>query len=224
MINEMQLKGVYEEKAKRTKLYTKNLAPGKVVYDEKLVKEQGIEFREWNPRKSKLAAAIIKGLSQIGIKDGYTVLYLGAASGTTVSHVSDIVNKNGFVFAVEFSLRSIRDLVFVAEQRKNIAPILADAKDITSLSRRISLVDAVYQDIAQKNQAEIFIKNCNAFLKEDGFGILCVKARSIDVAKKPSFIYGEVRRKLEQHLVIVDSRTLDPFELDHCVFVVKKRK
>src|SRR3989344_4202279 len=141
MIKELQLKGVFEERAKRTKLYTRNLAPGKVVYDEKLVKEQGIEFREWNPRKSKLAAAILKGLSQIGIKDGYTVLYLGAASGTTVSHVSDIVSKNGLVFAVEFSLRPVRDLVFLAEERKNIAPIYGDGQNIVSLQQRISLVD-----------------------------------------------------------------------------------
>ena len=222
MIAESRLKGVYELRGKRTRLLTLNICPGKTVYDESLIRKDGKEYRDWNPRKSKLAAAILKGLSQMGIKEGYTVLYLGAASGTTVSHVSDIVRKNGLVFAVEFSLRPVRDLVFLAEERKNIAPIYGDGQNIVSLQQRISMVDCVYQDIAQKHQAEIFLNNCSHFLKDDGFGILCVKARSIDVTKKPSLVFKEVRRKLEEKMTIVDMRTLEPFEIDHCLFVVKK--
>ena len=67
--------GIFEErKGKRKVLYTENFTPGKKVYDENLIKEKGTEYREWNPRKSKLAAAILKGAKKIGIKKGNVVL------------------------------------------------------------------------------------------------------------------------------------------------------
>ena len=225
IIQPTKLQGIYETiKGKRKALLTINLSPGKKVYDESLIKEKGIEYRDWNPKKSKLAAAIIKGVSQIGIKPESTVLYLGCASGTTCSHVSDIVGKNGFVFAVDFAPRVMREMVFVCEQRSNIMPIMADANNTESFEKYITIVDTVFQDIAQKQQAEIFLKNCGKFLKKRGFGLLSVKARSIDVAKKPKLVFQEIREKLEKELVIVDYRTLEPFELDHCMFICKKIK
>jgi len=224
MISEhRQLKGVYETDKGRKRLFTLNIAPGKRVYDEALIKEKGVEYREWNPRKSKLAAAIMKGASQIGVKPASIVLYLGCASGTTASHVSDIVGKKGFVFALDFAPRVMREMVFVCEQRSNIMPIMADANNTESLEKYITMADVVFQDIAQKQQAEIFLKNCRKFLKKGGFGLLSVKARSIDVAKKPKLVFQEVREKLEKELVIVDYRTLEPFELDHCMFICKKK-
>ncbi len=224
MISEhRQLKGIYESEKGKKRLFTINLSPGKKVYDEALIKDRGIEYRDWNPKKSKLAAAIIKGVSQIGIKPESTVLYLGCASGTTCSHVSDIVGKNGFVFAVDFAPRVMREMVFVAEQRSNIIPIMTDANNTESFEKYITIVDTVFQDIAQKQQAEIFLKNCRKFLKKGGFGLLSVKARSIDVTKKPNIVFQEIREKLEKELVIVDYRTLEPFELDHCMFICKKR-
>ena len=225
IIQPTKLQGIYETiKGKRKALLTINLSPGKKVYDESLIKEKGIEYRDWNPKKSKLAAAIMKGVSQIGIKPESIVLYLGCASGTTASHVSDIVNKKGFVFALDFAPRVMREMVFVAEQRSNIMPIMADANNTESFEKYITIVDTVFQDIAQKQQAEIFLKNCGKFLKKRGFGLLSVKARSIDVAKKPKLVFQEIREKLEKELVIVDYRTLEPFELDHCMFICKKIK
>jgi fibrillarin-like pre-rRNA processing protein len=216
--------GVYEQKrGKRKALYTENFAPGKRVYDEQLVIEKGKEYREWNPRKSKLAAAILKGAKQIGIKKGQIVLYLGASSGTTASHVSDIVGENGFVFALDFAPRVVRDLVFVCEERKNMAPLMYSANHPEEYKDKItSTVDVVYQDIAQKQQAEIFLKNVDMFLKKDGFGLLAVKARSIDVIAKPKQIFEQVKKKLEKHLKIIDFKLLDPFEKDHCMFICKK--
>jgi fibrillarin-like pre-rRNA processing protein len=224
MISEhKQLKGIYESEKGKRKLFTVNLAPGKKVYDEQLVKEKNIEYREWNPRKSKLAAAIMKGVSQIGIKPDSTVLYLGCASGTTASHVSDIVGNRGFVFALDFAPRVMREMVFVSEQRNNMMPIMADANNTESFEKKIAIVDVVFQDIAQKNQAEIFIKNCKRFLKNNGFGLLSVKARSVDVTKKPKKVFEEIRAKLENEFVIVDYRNLEPFEADHCIFICKKK-
>ena len=224
MINQSKIFEVYESlEGKRKQLYTINLLPCQNVYGEKLVKENDVEYREWDAYKSKLAASILKGSLNIGIRKGDAVLYLGSASGTTVSHVSDIVGNEGFIFAVDIAPRVMRDLIFLCYKRKNIAPILADANKADLMKERISAVDVVYQDVAQKNQIEIFLKNIGLFLKEGGYALLAVKARSIDVTKKPKQIFKEVREKLEKTLTIIDYRELEPFQKDHCMFICKKK-
>lgn len=215
--------GIYEErKGKKKLLLTKNLVPGKQVYGERLVREKGVEFREWNPMKSKLGAAIMKGIKEIGIKPGSIVLYLGAASGTTPSHVSDIVGKQGFVFAIDFAPRVLRDLVFVCEDRKNMTPMMEDANHPEKYVKKIAQpVDVIFQDIAQRNQAEIFLKNLR-FLKKGGIGLIAVKARSIDVTKAPGQVFDETKKKLEGKVKILEYKRLEPYEKDHCIFVVKR--
>ncbi len=221
MIQQSKIFEVYEDRKRR--LYTRSLTPGKKVYDERLIKEKGVEYREWNARRSKLAASILKGSKNIFIRKGDVVLYLGCSYGTTPSHVSDIVGKEGFVFALDFAPRVMRDMVFVCEDRKNIAPILGDANRPEKYTDKVCMVDVVYQDIAQRNQLDIFLKNVNLFLKKEGYCLLAVKARSIDVTRKPKDIFAEVRQKLEKELTIVDYRTLEPYQLDHCMFVCKKK-
>lgn len=219
-MNKSKIFEVYQDKKNR--LYTTNLTPGKKVYDEKLIKENNIEYREWNPKKSKLAAIILKGCPNIFIRKNDVVLYLGCSTGTTVSHVSDIVGKGGFIFALDFAPRVMREMVFVCQGRENIAPILGDANRPESYVGRVSSVDVVYQDIAQRNQVDIFLKNVNLFLKKDGYCLLAVKARSIDVTKKPKAIFNDVRERLEKELIIIDYRTLEPHQMDHCMFICKK--
>ncbi|HLC96303.1 MAG TPA: fibrillarin-like rRNA/tRNA 2'-O-methyltransferase [Candidatus Nanoarchaeia archaeon] len=213
---------VYETDGNRISLFTRNLVPGKSVYGEKLVRSGGVEYRQWDVRKSKLAATIFKGSTNVGIRKDDVVLYLGAASGTTVSHVSDMVGAGGFVFALDFAPRVVRDLVFLAEERPNIAPLLADANKPLTYIHRVCKADVVYQDIAQKNQLEIFLKNVQLYLKKDGYCLLAVKARSIDVAQKPKALFSEIKQKLEKELTLIDYRILDPFELDHAMFICKK--
>ena len=222
MIQKSKIFEVYELEGKRKRLYTVNLVPGKNVYGERLVVENDIEYREWDAFKSKLAASILKGSPNIVFRKGDVVLYLGSASGTTVSHVSDIIGREGFVFAVDVAPRVMRDLIFLCYERKNIAPILADANKTEELKGRVSGVDVVYQDVAQKNQVEIFLKNVNLFLKADGYALLAVKARSIDVTKQPKQIFKEVRERLHNALTIIDYRDLEPFQKDHCMFICKK--
>ena len=206
------------------KLYTVNLTPGKKVYDEELIKQNNVEYREWNAYSSKLAAAILNKCSNIFLRKDDVVLYLGSASGTTVSHVSDIVGKDGFVFAVDIAPIVMKDLIFNCEARENIAPILADANHTKELMERISIVDVIYQDIAQKTQVDIFLKNINGFLKRDGYAIIAIKARSMDVTKNPKQIFKEVRERLEKELIIIDYRTLEPYQKDHCMFICKNNK
>lgn len=221
MITKSKIFEVYEDNKNR--LYTINLTPGKTVYDERLIKEKDIEYREWNPRKSKLAAIILKGSSNIFIKKNDVVLYLGCSSGTTVSHCSDIIGKEGFIFALDIAPRVMRDMVFVCEDRKNIAPILADANRPETYIDKVSQVDVIYQDIAQRNQVDIFLKNINLFLKKEGYCLLAIKARSIDVTKKPKEIFSEVKQRLEKELTIIDYRNLEPYQLDHCMFILKRK-
>ena len=223
-VQEHKFQGVYTaRKGKRTLFVTKNLVPGRKVYGEDLIKDGKNEYRVWDIKRSKLGAALAKQVSQLGIYPGSKVLYLGASTGTTPSHVSDLVGPEGFVFALDFAPRTTRELVYLCELRKNMVPILGDAKQPKQYAGNVTLVDAVFQDIAQRDQAEIFMKNCNAYLKKGGFGILVVKARSIDVGKKPKQVFAQVRQFLENKITIVDYRELDPLEKDHCIFVCKKK-
>jgi len=211
-------KNIFREK---NKIYTINLTPGKKVYGEKIIKKNGKEFREWNPRRSKLAAAILKGLRIVPLKEGTKVLYLGASTGTTVSHVSDIV-KEGVIFAVEFAPRVARELFFLSKERKNIFPILADANSPLSYYPFMTKVDLVFQDIAQPNQVDILVKNIYYYLKPNKFFMIAVKSRSIDVTRTPNLIYFLVKKHLEEYgLKIEQEIKLEPYERDHIFFVGK---
>jgi fibrillarin-like pre-rRNA processing protein len=221
--NKMQKHRIFEVYEDKKRIYTVNLTPGKRVYGERLVKEGGVEYREWNAKKSKLAAAILKGCPNIFMRKGSVVLYLGSSTGTTVSHVSDIVGSEGFIFAVDMAPVVMRELVFVCEGRSNIAPVLADANRPLEYADRVSAVDIVYQDIAQKNQLDIFLKNMNLFLKSDGYALLAVKARSMDITKKPVEIFSNTRKELEKNLTVIDYRVLEPYQKDHCFFICKKQ-
>jgi len=193
----------------------------KRVYGEKIVDG----YRIWDPTRSKLAAYILKNPPFMPIKPGSTVLYLGASTGTTPSHVSDIVGEDGLVLCVEFAQRMMRELLEVCADRPNMVPILADANNPAQYDDYAGAgVDVVYQDVAQRNQAEIFIKNIKRFLLPDGYGLLMVKSRSVDVTKKPAEVYAETEKELNAAgLEILDKRKLEPLELDHMAFLVKQK-
>lgn len=212
------LKNVYK---KGNQLLTVSFAPGTTVYDEYIVKENKTEYRQWNPRRSKLAAYLLNGGRKFPFTKNSKVLYLGAASGTTASHLSDIVTE-GMIYCVEFSQRSFRDLVLVCQTRKNMVPILEDAHFPERYKPMTGRVDVVYQDISQKDQVLIFLKNLRACLKKSGYGMLMVKARSIDVAAVPSSIFKSVKQELKMEgLKILEEINLEPYAKDHLGLVVK---
>jgi fibrillarin-like pre-rRNA processing protein len=218
--------GLYRKRmGKNTFYFTKSAYPGFRGFDERIEKLNGEEYREIKPERSKFVAAVAKGLSQTGIKKGSVVLYLGASHGYTPSFMSDIIGKEGFMFCLDFAPRVVKDLVFVCEKRSNMAPMLEDATHPENYSAQVPRVDVVYQDIAQRNQLKIFLDNCNMFLKPGGFGLLALKARSVDVTRNPSDIFKEVRALLEKEkgVIVADYRELVPFEKDHAFFVVKKK-
>ncbi len=205
------------------RLATKNADPGKKVYTERLVTEKGVEYRTFDPYKSKLGAAIFNKMQNFPFKENSKILYLGAASGTTVSHVSDIVGDKGVIYSIEFSARSLRDLITLAERRKNILPIHADARFPEEYSMIVPQVDIVYEDVAQPSQAEILITNVKTYLKDGGYFFLAVKSRSIDSVKDPQIIYKEVLDKIESYgLTVLETVNLESHEKDHIMIVGKK--
>jgi rRNA 2'-O-methyltransferase fibrillarin len=206
---------------------TKNLTPGESVYGEKRISvdapstpavdgevpaQSKVEYRVWNPFRSKLAAGILGGLDDIFIKPGASVLYLGAASGTSVSHVADIVGPTGRVYAVEFSHRSGRDLITMATHRTNVIPIIEDARHPLRYRMLVGMVDVVFADVAQPDQARIVGLNAHLFLKAGGGVLISIKASCIDSTAKPEVVFAsEVKKMREERIKPKEQLTLGMF-------------
>jgi fibrillarin-like pre-rRNA processing protein len=204
------------------RLATINYVEGNQVYGEKLVKKSGVEYRIWDPFRSKLAAALTIGLDVFPIKQGTKVLYLGTSTGTTVSHISDIVDYNGIIFAVEHASRVARDFLDrVAILRKNIIPILHDARHPEQYFSVYGKVDVVYSDIAQPDQTEIAISNCKMFLKDGGYLFLVIKTQSIDVTQQPKKTIENEIKKLHPNFSVIQNIDLEPYDKDHAMVVAK---
>jgi rRNA 2'-O-methyltransferase fibrillarin len=189
--------GVYIMKGKDDALMTKNINPGESVYNEKRVSVEGegegaekTEYRVWNPFRSKLAAAVVGGVDNIYMKPGSKVLYLGAASGTTVSHVADLDGPTGAVYAVEFSHRPGRDLVNMAKKRPNVVPIIEDARHPQKYRMLVPMCDVIFADVAQPDQSRILGLNASMFIKNRGHFVISVKASCIDSTQKPEHVYA----------------------------------
>ncbi len=183
------------------------------VYGERMV--QG--YRLWSPKRSKLAALYHLGKG-IDLENYHRVLYLGAANGTTVSHVADYVEV---VYAVEPAPRPMQDLIVVARQRKNIIPIMADARKPERYLPLVEKVDIVYQDVAQPDQAEILSVN-SRFLVSDGTMVFMLKPRSIDVTRTPACVAEEVINELNTTGILTEECIwLSPYYPDHAALICK---
>lgn len=225
--------GIYKNpRIGKNSMFTKSGAPGTSVYGERIFSSEKFEYRLWDPKRSKLGALYQKR-ALIPLSPGMRVLYLGASSGTTVSHVSDMLSdgndKNGVVYSVEFSERPMRDLIRLASSRKNIIPILSDASDPSKYEFCVETVDVIFQDIAQPNQAEIAIRNATSFLKDGGCLILSIKSRSINTVENPRKIFKQEIKKLEAgnkfiRFNINKTYDLSPFHIDHMGVVATLQK
>ncbi|MBI4214535.1 fibrillarin-like rRNA/tRNA 2'-O-methyltransferase [archaeon] len=209
--------------ARGNRIFTASIAKGTSVYGERLVKVGENEYREWDPFRSKLGAAIVKGIKKLPVKRDSRVLYLGAAQGTTASHIADIVGPDGVVFCIEFAPRAFEKLLPVCRARENMVPLLADAGAPEKYAEEIGKVDLVYQDVAQPNQADIFVRNCRLLLQTGGIAVIVVKARSVDVTDSPANVFEkELETVRKSGLKQLESIRLEPFEKDHMLAVFKK--
>lgn len=217
-----KFKGIYLGKGKEDMLLTKNLTPGSSVYGERRMSTEtnGVksEYRTWNCYRSKLAAGIACGLDHIFISPGKTVLYLGAANGTTLSHVSEIIGADTLVYAVEFSERSGRDLVNLAMKRTNIVPIIADARTPFKYRMLVPIVDMIFSDISQPDQSRIVMENAQYFLKDDGGVVISIKASSVNSSISPDQVFAEEVNWLKKNdFKPMEQVTLEPYEKNHAI-------
>merc|ERR1711957_56410 len=226
--------GIFVARGKEDALVTLNSTPGVAVYGEKRIsvetpsKDPGgaavkTEYRVWNPFRSKIAAAILGGVDNIWIKPGSKVLYIGAAAGTSVSHVSDMVGPSGMVYAVEFSHRPGRDLINMAKARTNVIPIIEDARHPLKYRMLVGMVDCVFADVAQPDQARIVSLNSHYFLKEGGHTVIAIKASCIDSTAAPEAVFRrEVSKLQEENFKPLEQLTLEPYR-DHAVVIAQYR-
>ncbi|KAI4292630.1 rRNA 2'-O-methyltransferase fibrillarin [Pancytospora philotis] len=216
--------GVFIGRGKEDMLLTVNAQPGSSVYGEKRVSvalpNKKVEYRVWNCYRSKLAAGIVCGLDNIYIKPGAAVLYLGAANGTTLSHVAEIVGPDTLVYAVEFSQRSGRDLVSLAMKRTNIVPIIADARTPHKYRMLVPMVDVIFSDVSQPDQTRIVIDNAQYFLKDNGGILISIKASCVDSAVPPETVFAnEVDWLKKNSFKPTEQVTLEPYEKNHAMIV-----
>ena len=240
---------LYICQAKDESLVTRSIAPGISVYGEKAVKVKAgevmdkdggkalaeststeqerdaqIEYRVWNPFRSKLGASIVGGIKDMPVKEGAKVLYLGGASGTTVSHVSDMVGPTGRVYAVEFSHRPGRELTNMAKARANVVPIVEDARYPLKYRMLVGACDVVFADVAQPDQARIVQLNAEHFLKNEGWFIISIKANCVDSTAAPEAVYASEIDKLKKGgFKPKEYLTLEPYHRDHAVVIGKYR-
>lgn len=226
--------GIFIARGKEDALVTLNISPGISVYGEKRINidtsldansnVSKLEYRVWNPFRSKLAAAVLGGVDNIWIEPTSKVLYLGAAAGTSVSHVSDIVGPNGLVYAVEFSHRPGRDLLCVAKGRTNIVPIIEDARHPLKYRMMVGMVDVIFADVAQPDQARIMALNAHHFLKNGGHAVMAIKASCIDSTAAPEAVFRrEITKLHEDNFRPLEQITLEPYERDHAVVIAEYR-
>jgi fibrillarin-like pre-rRNA processing protein len=203
------------------RLFTRNLVPGNRSFAKSIVRIRGKEFREWNPYRSKPAAAILNGIRNFPMRAGSKILYLGISSGSTSSFFSDIIGPEGVIYGIEISERSMRDLTPLAEKRGNIVPVLADSRKPETYSW-IEPCDILYQDVATNDQSEILMRNSREFLRKGGHAMIAIKARSIDVTKPPQEIFRREKAKLSREFRVLDYLELEPWEKDHAFLVMRK--
>lgn len=208
----------------KNQLWTQNAVPGQRVYGEKLETVEGKEYRNWNPFKSKLASAIQNGLKEMPIKKGTNVLYLGSAEGTTASHLSDIIQDSGIIVGIDSSARVMPKFLKVCEQRSNIIPLLADANQPSTYAEHLEeiKINVLYQDVAQPNQAEIFLKN-SRFLHSNGKGLLVLKAASIDSSANPQKVFEQQTKELKPTFDLIQTVSLEPFQTSHVIVYCEKK-
>jgi fibrillarin-like pre-rRNA processing protein len=205
----------------KNKLATLNLVPGRKVYGEELVRDGKTEYRLWNPYRSKLGAAILNGLKTFEIKRASNVLYIGAATGTTASHVSDVASE-GKVYCVELSERNMRNLFSVCESRPNMLPILGDSMYPDKYENVVGECDVIYQDASAKDQAALITAN-SRFLKKGGHVYFVIKSQSIDISKQPEEVFEEELAKLSGSFKVLERVKLEPYDELHLFAVLVKK-
>lgn len=203
------------EEASGDALWTIALGEPPEVYGERTAPLRGGTLRRWDAGRSKLAAALLRGFEGPIPGAGERWLYLGAASGTTASHVADLVGSDGLVFAIEKSLRPTVRLLRLAERYPNLRPILADARRPDEYAGDLAICDGVYVDIAQPDQIDIAMSNARRYLRRDGALLLALKTASMGRQRDAAGHLAAAQARLGELLDLERPVPLEPFHRRH---------
>ncbi|KAK2439289.1 rRNA 2'-O-methyltransferase fibrillarin [Trifolium repens] len=214
-------------------LYTRNLIPGvksflhqddDVVFSVQDDDEVGgtVEYRQWDPFKSRLAAAILSGDAQniLWIEPGSRVLVIysrdDAHFGITISHISDIVGPKGMVYVVEPSESNRDSLLYMADKRSNIVPI-AHSYSAWHYRMLINFVDVLFAAPDRRLEVEVRMTFLNAihFLKTGGHYVLYVQGNCIESTNRGDPIFNSLTKADRVQFQRMKQVTLEPFDSDH---------
>ena len=156
-------------------LATKNIVKGTKTRKEKIVIVNNEEFLEWNPYKSKLAAAIRSGLQILPIIKNSKVVCINLPEESTILHISNIVGSDGSVFVIDVNKNKKSFLNKLVNTHKNIIPIYDTVDELPSSSSITGKVDALYVDILESEQIEQIVEKYGSLLKNEGFLMLVTK-------------------------------------------------
>ena len=199
----------------RPSFFTEALGSAPVVYGERTLPLPTATLRCWEPGRSKLGAALAKGWTEPIPRPGERWLYLGAATGTTASHVADLVGPTGMVYGVEKSVRPFARLLRLSEGYPNLIPILGDARRPAEYLGTVPPVDGVYLDVAQPDQIEIAWANTRLFLRGSGVLLLALKTASMGRAREPRAHLAHAEAQLAEGFEMFPSLGLEPFHRRH---------
>ncbi len=180
-------------------------------------------WRAFDPAHSKLAAALSGKEWPPLPQPGEKVLYLGAATGTTASHVADLVGKLGVVYAVEKSPRAFAQLLETAQNWPNMAPVLADVRETAAYIGWIPPVDAIYMDVPQVDQVEIARLHVRRFLRPGGRLFLALKLSSLGRERTYQEHLDRARTLLAEDCILEKTISLEPFYRRHAFIVGKSQ-
>ena len=214
-------------------IWSINANPKSSVYGESLKRFEGIEYRRWDPNRSKLGAGLMRTKnekSKLLPQKGSTVLYLGAGHGTSISHLYDHLcgennHHGGRIVAVDLASRCLRDLTHLAKTRPGLVPVLGDARKHSAwgvlIPRRVNWL---FQDVAQSGQVDIFISASRRFLNIGGIGLLSLKAASERwTGEDEQQLFSSVAEKLSENgFEIEECIELTGYEDNHVLFVARR--
>ncbi|HEV2316775.1 MAG TPA: fibrillarin-like rRNA/tRNA 2'-O-methyltransferase [Thermoplasmata archaeon] len=201
--------------AERDAYWTASAAADAPVYGERVLHRGREIYRSFEPGRSKLAAAIAKGWKGPFPGPGEFWLYLGAAGGTTASHVADLVGPGGGVFAIEKSVRPFVRLLRVAERYPNLYPVLGDVRRWEEYDGLVAPVDGLYADLAAPDQVRLVEENARAFLRPRGRLLLALKTASMGRERSPEEHRLEAFGRLGRSFELRAGVNLEPFHKRH---------
>lgn len=203
-------------RGERRELWTEAVGDPPPVYGERWTEVSERRLRLFEPARSKLAAALVRGWTGDVPSVGESWLYLGAASGTTASHVADLVGPEGRVYAVERSLRPFARLLALSERWSTLRPILADARDPVEYASLVPPVDGMYVDISQADQLDIALRNVELLARGEGTRVLiALKTASMGRHRTASGHREFAERLLAEKVALFPSASLEPFHRGH---------